>query len=217
MLGLGYSMGAERFASTQTKGSTGRPCRGRPEQIVEAWRDAAPRIAGARPEGFNYRCGGLWQKLNIAAKQAVRRGQGAAHTVGALTFRRAGGDLLCVLPSGRFLRYREARLERAKNESYEMVGFRQRKQRRPGYGGLWTENAVQAIARDIIAAALVRLEAAGLAVVMHVHDEVVCELAAADADQGVRRMVVLCEELPAWATGLPLKAEGFWSQRYRKG
>jgi|SRR5579883_352497 len=92
------------------------------------------------------------------------------------------------LPSGRFLRYLEARLERAKGRAYENVVFRHRERQRPGYGGLWTENAVQAIARDIIAAALVRLEAVGLDVVLHVHDEVVCELDATSAEAGLLLM-----------------------------
>jgi len=216
VLGLGYGMGAPRFrAHAAAQGVDWSAMSLSPEQVVEAWRDTTPLVAGTRSEGFEHRCGGLWQKVNGAARRVVR--QKVVQQVGALTFRMQGGDLLCLLPSGRFLRYREARLERPKERPYEVVTFRERTRRRPGYGGLWAENAVQAIARDLIAVALVRLEGAGFAVVLHVHDEVVCELDAAHADTDLHRMVELCEELPLWAQGLPLKAEGFAAPRYRKG
>jgi DNA polymerase len=217
VLGLGYGMGPRRFREhAAAEGIDWSAIGLSPEHVVDAWRDAAPLIAGARSEDLAYRRGGLWQRLNRAARRAVRD-KGGRPFVGALSFRMQGGDLLCVLPSGRFLRYPEARLERAEDRDYDNVVYRGREKRRPGYGGLWTENAVQAIARDLIAGALVRLEAAGLPVVMHVHDEVVCELDAGRAEEDLRRMVAICEELPPWAEGLPLKAEGFCSPRYRKG
>jgi DNA polymerase len=218
VLGLGYGMGApafQAFAAAQGVDWSAVPFL--PVQVVESWRDSVPLVAGQnQDEWFESRTGGLWQRLNGAAKEVVQRGPGTARSVGCLTLHMQASDLIMVLPSGRFLRYREARLEKAKDKSYASVHFTVRKRRVVGYGGLWTENAVQAIARDLIAAALPRVEDAELPVVLHVHDEVVAELEASAASTDMKRMVALCEELPPWAAGLPLKAEGFLTDRYRK-
>lgn len=83
------------------------------------------------------------------------------------------------------------------------------------YGGLATENIIQATARDLLADALLRLEAAGYPVIMHVHDEVICEV-----PQGfgsVEELEAIMEQNPAWAEGWPIKADGGWrGLRYRK-
>lgn len=83
--------------------------------------------------------------------------------------------------------------------------------RRPMHGGLWTENITQAIARDVLACAMLRLEAAGYPIVMHIHDEIVAEIpkGSAKLDDYCRVM----SEVPSWAPGLPLGAEG-WIHKY---
>lgn len=80
------------------------------------------------------------------------------------------------------------------------------------YGGRLTENVTQAVARDVLAEALIRLEHAGVPVVGHVHDEVLVERE--NAVEEVERIMV---EPPAWSEGLPIGAEGFTTLRYRKG
>ena len=87
--------------------------------------------------------------------------------------------------------------------------------RNPIHGGVWTENITQAIARDILACAMMRLEAAGLQIVLHIHDEIVVEVpkGSANLDDYIRIM----SEVPAWAPGLPLGAEGWVNKYLKKG
>src|SRR5262249_23543799 len=73
------------------------------------------------------------------------------------------------------------------------------------YGGTWIENAVQAVARDLFAAAMPRLEAAGYRIVLHVHDEIVAEV---PNDFGSAEEVLrILTTAPAWAEGLPIAAK----------
>ena len=82
------------------------------------------------------------------------------------------------------------------------------------YGGKLTENITQAVARDCLAEALERLEAAGFPVVFHVHDEVVID--AAPEQASLEAVVEIMKQPPAWAPDLPLNADGWIGGYYRK-
>jgi hypothetical protein len=84
------------------------------------------------------------------------------------------------------------------------------------YGGSLTENIVQAISRDVLAEAMLRCESAGLSVVGHLHDEMLCEVPATDADQALEKMLILMSTNPTWADGFPILVEGFVSTRFAK-
>jgi hypothetical protein len=127
------------------------------------------------------------------------------------------GALYLRLPSGRELAYPEAHLETGQYDEYQIVSKdnalgKWRDAR--GWHGTFTENVVQAISRDLLAAAMQRLEAAGYPIVLHVHDEIVAEVLEGfgSADEFAKLMTAL----PAWAEGLPLVAKARVSKRYAK-
>jgi DNA polymerase len=84
------------------------------------------------------------------------------------------------------------------------------------YGGKICENVVQACARDIMADALVKLDAAGYTLVATVHDEVIIEHDADDADLHLIMVESIMRTNNSWSDGLPLGVEGFTSVRYKK-
>ena len=133
-----------------------------------------------------------------------------------------GNNLLCRLPSGRYLTYPEATLDYTETPwgdtkltlFYMAQDSKNRWSKEKTYGGKLVENITQAVARDILAQAMLRLERRGFPVIFSVHDEVVCEVPEKTHDLDTYRQL-LCE-LPEWAKDLPLKAECWKGKRYRK-
>lgn len=191
------------------------------QSIVAQWRAASPNI----PK--------LWWTMQEAAMGAVanaertvvQMGQGPQIVVGREM--RGGLDdgldaLTITLPSGRKLYYEGPHVARDRHgsESIGYMGVDQVKgvwAAQETYGGKLVENCTQAIARDCLAEAIERLEAAGYHVVFHVHDEVVVEAERAGSDEEMlARVVAIMCELPAWAQGLPLNADGWVGDYYTK-
>lgn len=83
------------------------------------------------------------------------------------------------------------------------------------YGGKLTENIVQALCRDILAWSMPGVEAAGYEIVLSVHDELITEVPDTD-DYTTEELCALMCDLPIWAKGFPLAAEGDCMYRYRK-
>jgi DNA polymerase len=163
----------------------------------------------------------FWIHIDAYAIKAVRnRGQ---------VFDYRGLRLLCdesflriTLPGGRPLSYPFPRIFRDKY-GYARVMFKDASMGKWGdcrfgqgaYGGLWAENLTQAVARDLLAEAMQRLEAAGYPIVLTVHDEVICEVP--DGHGSVEEFRALLTAAPAWASGpLPIAAKVREAQRWGK-
>lgn len=129
---------------------------------------------------------------------------------------RDGKDRYIVLPSGRSIGYHNVQLRWVEKWGKRVQQLSFADPKGPGirtdtYGGRLTENVTQAIARDILAEALVRLEDAGQETVGHVHDEILVR------NGDVDTVTKIMTQQPLWAPGLPLGGEGFTCSRYRKG
>lgn len=178
--------------------------------IVHRWRNANPRIRD------------LWYAVEEAALLVMQTAQPQA--IYNLIFNLEsdivyGQNFLTVqLPSGRKLYYPRPFLKENQFGKlaihYYTVGQQTRKwEVTSTYGGKMTENIVQAIARDCLAETLRRIDAKGLQVVFHVHDEVIID---APMETTVGEICDLMAELIPWAPGLILKGAGFESNYYMK-
>lgn len=140
--------------------------------------------------------------------------------------------LWCLLPSGRCLAYGKPEIrdvevpwadktvspalreKKATVTALSVNSVTKRWERSSLYGGLLLENVVQGIARDLLCEGIRKSEAAGYPVIGHVHDEIITEVPRGWGD--VHEFERLICELPDWAAGLPLVAEGWRGKRYRK-
>lgn len=209
-LALGYqgSLGAMIKMGAMDMGLTETEIR----DIVKKWRRKSPHIVA------------LWKSVERACITAIRR-KGTKITLTRfqnIKFLHDGKALRITLPSGRDLFYQEAKLSinQFDNTSTKYKGMDIKTRRWwwvDSYGGKFVENIVQAIARDILAYAMLRLEEEGFPIVMHVHDEVVAEIIPSeDPQRDLDRMnEIMSEDIP-WAPGLPLKAAGYHSKFYKK-
>ena len=171
--------------------------------LVDAWRLSNPHITK------------FWWDVDKAASICVRE-RTATETHG-IRFYYQSGMMFVELPSGRRLVYVKPKmgLNRFGNESvtYEGVGEQKKWLRLESYGPKFVENIVQATARDILAEAMLRLNAAGYRIVMHVHDEVVIE---APPDTSLEDICSVMGQTPTWASGLLLRADGYVCDYYKK-
>lgn len=114
-----------------------------------------------------------------------------------------GGDYEVEMPSGRVIRYFGVGQEKGQYFARVELGA----PTKYFYGGKLFENLVQGIARDLLARAILRVEAAGFPVVLHVHDEIIAEVPENEADDCAQEINEMMEVVPSWAEGLPIAAE----------
>jgi Toprim domain-containing protein/CHC2-type zinc finger protein len=190
-----------------------------------AWRkfDSSDTYSDADVEKFKTACRRkhkatfkFWHGLERAAHRAIRTGQRTEYRM--FSFAMEDGTLYMTLPSGRRLAYPEARLVPGKFEGTREICFKDNAGGRWVDSGAWygtlVENAVQAVSRDLLAAAMQRLEAAGYPITLHVHDEIVSEVPEGSGDE--KKFVDIMTALPDWAPGLPVAAKPWSGTRYAK-
>ena len=178
------------------------------QDIVTKWRLASPTIPR------------LWSKVENAARDALLTPGRSVKVINPITgeivcvYGRDKDALRCLLPSKRILSYWDATIDaenkirfRAQNQTTRKWDIAET------WGGKLVENIVQAFARDCLAVAMLRLDAAGYAICFHVHDEVIAE---APLDWKVEDMAEIMSQSIEWAPGLILNAEGYETPFYLK-
>lgn len=173
-------------------------------ELVSTWRSANPHITQ------------FWWDVDAAAIQTVKEKKPVR--IGRIRFEYQSGILFVTLPSGRKLSYVKPRLELNKfgrmGLVFEGIGENGKWSCLETYGPKLAENIVQGTARDLLAEAMIRLRQAGFNIVMHVHDEVVLEVPLRSSS--VTEICNIMAEQPEWAEGLPLRADGYECQFYKK-
>lgn len=197
ILGCGYGMGGKRFAEQ---------CAAMGIAVDE---DEAKRIVSVYREKNN-RIAQYWRDIEEEFVEMVRESGRV-------------GTVQLPLPSGRSLTYHNPRIVQRETPWGAMRDTAQvdtlnsvTRQWGPQlvWGGLLTENVVQATARDLMATAMMALEIKGYAVILSVHDEIICEVP--DGFGSLDEMIEIMTTVPDWAKGCPINAEGKEGRRYRK-
>lgn len=198
-IGALKAMGADKMGLSDTE----------LQNVVNKWRAASPHIVK------------LWGDVETAMMKAVT-GIPTKLKQKDLYFHQEDGDLYIELPSGRHLVYLNAHIGQNRFGSeaiiYTGLGGSKTTSGRWGkletYGGKIVENAVQAIARDCLCAAMARLTRAGYKICAHIHDEVILEMpeGKGNLDEAI---AIMCKNAP-WNEGLVMNADGFEAKYYQK-
>lgn len=212
ILGCGYGMGKKKFFQN---------CREQGQEVTEELAELAVRSYREEHAPVVQ----LWRNIEMVAIKAVlahRRGIKRRYTVNRTTWWVENDFLFCELPSGRRLAYYKPTLKyeetpwgepRAVLYHFGVNSTTKQWELGSTYGAKLVENITQAVARDLMAHAMVRAEERGYGVVLSVHDELLAEQERGRAKEEFERAMA---ELPEWAKGCPVKAEGWTGRRYRK-
>jgi DNA polymerase len=207
VLATGFGMGPRRFRDT-ARGFGVSLTEGEAEDAVAGWR------------GLNHRVVRLWWEAHKIALAVASGPVGSAVTFRGMTFSHRSQSLDITLPSGRALVYREPQVRRHPEHGHLEFVYRGVEQGRWAWVRSWpgklVENLVQAIARDVMCEAIIRVHRAGPPLIATVHDELIAEVPedrAEDAKAWLSRAMNRC---PSWAPGLPVAAAATIGRRYRK-
>jgi DNA polymerase bacteriophage-type len=202
ILGCGYSMGSTKFQMALANFGVEASfefC----DAVVKAYRKKNAKIVA------------YWYDTQRAATKAIELG--GEHKAGPFSYFVKNDWLWCKMPTGRLIGYYKPSIEPGKygpQIGYLGVDIHGKLVKTTTYSGKLVENNIQAVCRDILVEGLSRLEQNGYEVVMHVHDEAICEV---DENFGSpEEMERILSVTPDWAKGFPIAAEGYQAKRYRK-
>ena len=174
------------------------------QPLVDAWRAANPHIVG------------LWNAMDRAMRKVIR--EHSSVRVGKIRLYWKDEKMLIRLPSGRELCYLSPRTVTNRFGSdgigYMAPAANGQLMVQETFGGKACENVTQATARDILAHAMLNLEAHGYKIVFHVHDECVMEMP--EGTGSVEEACAIMGQPPEWCSDLPLRADGYECRSYRK-
>ena len=197
-LGYGGSVGAMKSMGALEMGLKEEELK----PIVNSWRAANKGITK------------FWWNTDAAVRRCITTKVPVALPHG-MRLRKQGPLLRLQLPNGREISYVKPRIDEDDHITYEgTIQSSGGWGRIESYGPKFVENIVQATARDCLAEAMFRLEAAGFPVVFHVHDEVICEVPIGVSS--AKELGALMGQAIEWAPGLPLKADAYECEYYRK-
>ena len=203
VLGLGYGMGPQKLQQTLKQGTMGPP--------VDISEDECRRIVGIYRQK-NWKIKAFWKKMDQVITNMTL---GIESKEGPLEV----GKGFVRLPNGMFLQYfglhGTAEITRDDLVMTETT-YLTRTGRAKLYGGLLTENVVQALSRIIIAEQMLKIHDAGYRIVTMTHDEIVIIAKKKDAKKALDFMIKTMSTPPDWAPGLPLAAEGGFDINYGK-
>lgn len=197
-LALGYqgSVGALKQMGAESMGMSEEEM----EDITKSWRAANPNIVK------------FWYDVGNAALKAVKERTVVSLQYG-LQFSYGSGIMFIRLPSGRRLAYVRPRIKKNKFDR-EAIFFDGVRSEESTYGGKLVENIVQATARDLLTENLLKIDSLGYKIVFHVHDEIVVE--SEYGTGSLKEIEQVMSEPIEWAPGLPLSADGFETEYYKK-
>ena len=176
-------------------------------EVIQKWRQASPKIVT------------MWGQVEKAARTAVQmKGQAVQYKKG-LSFYTKKGLLFIRLPSGRAIAYVKPRITinpktQRSTLAYDGNTLSGSWGTNYTWGGKLVENIVQATARDCLAVAMLRLDAAGYKIVMHVHDEAIMEMP--NGQGSLKEAAAIMGQAIPWASGLLLRADGYETPYYKK-
>lgn len=212
ILGCGYGMGAQKFFDQCVK--FGKPVdMETAEKAVASYRNEYSEI----PQ--------LWRDMEDAAIAAVKNpGRTFEIPNGLVKFRVFRGYLQMRLPSGRRLFYKDPLVLRRQKfgrmrDVLTFMGIHPKTKqwsRETTWGGTLTENAVQAISRDVLFRAMLTLDTMSIPLVLSVHDQIVAEVLDCDGEWACRQVKRVMEDVPPWAAGFPIRTTPKVAMRFGK-